>query len=43
MKNERFHPSKYRDKVQKMDVLYTHSSKMLGPSPNSLIKSKIEI
>jgi hypothetical protein len=31
MRNGRFHPSKYRGKVQKMGVLYTHFSKILGP------------
>jgi hypothetical protein len=43
MRNERFHPSKCRGKVQKMGVLYTHSSKMPGPSPNFFIKPKIKI
>jgi hypothetical protein len=38
MKNGRFHPSKCRGKYQKMGVLYTHSSKMPGPSPNFLRK-----
>ena len=32
MRNGRFHTPKYRGKLQKMGVLYTHSSKMLGPS-----------
>jgi hypothetical protein len=32
MRNGRFHPPKCRDKVQKMGVLYIHSSKMHGPS-----------
>jgi hypothetical protein len=36
-------PSKYRSKFQKMEVLYTHSIKMLGPSPNSLIIPKKKI
>jgi hypothetical protein len=35
-KNGRFHPFKCRGKVQKMGVLYIHSSKMPGPFPNSL-------
>jgi hypothetical protein len=34
MKNGRFHPPKCRGKLQKMGVLYTHSPKMPGPSPN---------
>jgi hypothetical protein len=38
MRNGRFHPPKCRGKVQKMGVLYTHSSKMLGPSPNFFIR-----
>jgi hypothetical protein len=37
MKNGIFHPPKYRSKVQKMEVLYTHSPKMPCPSPNVLI------
>jgi hypothetical protein len=37
MRNGRFYPPKCRGKVQKMRVLYTHSPKMLGPSPNFLI------
>jgi hypothetical protein len=40
MMNVRFHPSKYRGKVQKMGVLYTHSPKMPSPSPNFLIIPK---
>jgi hypothetical protein len=32
MRNGRFNPSKYRGKLQKMEVLYTHSSKMPGSS-----------
>jgi hypothetical protein len=32
VRNGRFHPSKYRGKLQKMEVMYTHSPKMLGPS-----------
>jgi hypothetical protein len=40
MKNGRFHPSKCRGKVQKMEVLYTHSIKMPHPSPNFFIISK---
>jgi hypothetical protein len=35
MRNGRFHTPKCRGKLQKMGVLYTHSSKMLGPSPNN--------
>jgi hypothetical protein len=42
MRNGRFHSSKCRGKVQKMGVLYTHSPKMLGPSPNFLITPKIK-
>jgi hypothetical protein len=37
MRNGRFYPSKYRGKVQKMGVLYTHSPKMPSPFPNFLI------
>jgi hypothetical protein len=41
MKNGRFHPPKYRDKVQKMGVMCTHSLKMPGPSlDNSKTKKK---
>jgi hypothetical protein len=40
MRNGRFHPSKCRDKLQKMEVLYTHSPKMPSPSPNFLITPK---
>jgi hypothetical protein len=36
--NGRFH--RPRDKLQKIGVLYTHSTKMLGPSPNFLIIPK---
>jgi hypothetical protein len=43
-RNGRFHPSKCRgDKVQKIGVLYTHSSKMLSPSANFLIAPKKEV
>ena len=38
MRNGRFHPPKYRSKIQKMGVLYTHSPKMPGPSPNTKTK-----
>jgi hypothetical protein len=41
MRNGRFHPSKCRGKVQKMGVMYTHSPKMSGPSPNFLIIPEI--
>jgi hypothetical protein len=40
MTNGSFHPPKCRGKVQKMGMLYTHSSEMLGPSPNFLITPK---
>ena len=40
MRNGRFHLLKYRGKVQIMRVLYIHSSKIPGPSPNFLITSK---
>jgi hypothetical protein len=40
MRNGRFHPSKWRGKVQKLGVLYTLSPKMPGPSPNFLIIPK---
>jgi hypothetical protein len=43
MKNGRFHPPKYRGKVQKMGVLYTHSPKISGPSPISFIISKRKV
>jgi hypothetical protein len=43
MKNGRFHPSKCKGKVQKMEVLYIHSPKMPGPSPNFLVKPKLKI
>jgi hypothetical protein len=45
MRNGRFHIPKCRGNLQKMGVLSTHSSKMLGPSPNFLItpKNKIKI
>jgi hypothetical protein len=36
MSDGRFHPPKYRGKLQKMEVLYTHSPKMPGPFPNFL-------
>jgi hypothetical protein len=39
MRNGRFHPLKW-GKLQKMGVLYIHSSKMLGPSPNFIITPK---
>jgi hypothetical protein len=32
MRNERIHPPKYKSKLQKMGVLYTHSPKMPGTS-----------
>jgi hypothetical protein len=35
MRNGRFHPPHCRGKDQKMGVLYTHSPKMLGVSPNT--------
>jgi hypothetical protein len=38
MRDGRFHPSKYRDKLQKMEVLYIHFSEMPGPSSNVLKK-----
>jgi hypothetical protein len=34
MRNGRFHPPKYRGKLQKMGVLYTHSPKGLVHSLN---------
>jgi hypothetical protein len=34
MRNGRFLTSKHRGKLQKMEVLYTHSPKRLGPFPN---------
>jgi hypothetical protein len=40
MRNGRFHASKSRGKVQKMGVLYTHSPKMPGSSPNFFKKLK---
>jgi hypothetical protein len=40
MKNGRFNPLKNRGKVQKMGVLYIHSSKMPGPSSNFLTTPK---
>ena len=43
MKNGRFHPPKCRGKVQKMEVLYTHSPKIPSPSPNFIIIPKAEI
>jgi hypothetical protein len=36
MRNGRFHPLKYTDKVQKMGVMYTRSPKMPSPTPNFL-------
>jgi hypothetical protein len=42
-RNGRFHPSKYKGKVQKMLVLYIHSSEMRGPSPKFFIIPKIII
>jgi hypothetical protein len=41
-KNGKFYSPKCRGKVQKMGVLYIHSSKMPGPSPNFLITFKKE-
>jgi hypothetical protein len=43
MKNGRFHLSKCRGKVQKLEVLYTHSPKMPSPSPNFLIAPKKKV
>jgi hypothetical protein len=40
VRNERFHPPKYRGKIEKMGVLYAHSPKMPNPSPNFLIIPK---
>jgi hypothetical protein len=41
MKNGGFHPSKYRDKVQKIGMLYTPPKKMPNPSPKECkIKNK---
>jgi hypothetical protein len=44
MRNGRFNTSKYRGKLQKMGVMYTHSSIRLGPFPklqkNNLRKLK---
>jgi hypothetical protein len=40
MKNGRFNTSKCRGKLQKMEVLYTHSFKRGGPSPSFLITPK---
>jgi hypothetical protein len=40
MRNERFHNPKSRGNLQKMGVLYTHSPKLPGPSPNFLITPK---
>jgi hypothetical protein len=40
MKNGRFHTSKCRGNLQKMEVLYTHSSKLPGPPSNFLITPK---
>jgi hypothetical protein len=37
MRSGRFHPPKCRGKVQKMEVLYIHSSKMPGLFPYFLI------
>jgi hypothetical protein len=34
MRNGIFNTSKYRGKLQKMGVLYTHSPKSPGPFPN---------
>ena len=34
MRNGRLNTSKYKGKFQKMGMLYTHSLKMPGPSPN---------
>jgi hypothetical protein len=43
MRIRRFHPPKYRSKVQKMGVLYTHSPKMPGPFPKLLHNTKKRI
>jgi hypothetical protein len=41
MRNGRFHTPKYRGKVQKMEVLYIHSSKMpINKQPQNLQKKK---
>ena len=40
MRNGKIHSPKCRGNLQKMEVLYTHSPKMLGPSPNFLITPK---
>jgi hypothetical protein len=36
MRNGKFPTPKYRGKLQKMGVLYTHSPKLPCPSPNFL-------
>jgi hypothetical protein len=45
MRNGRFHPSKCRNKVQNMGVLYTHFPKIVGPFLTipffTFLKSKI--
>jgi hypothetical protein len=43
MRNGRFHHPKCRGKVQEKAMLYTHSSKMPGPSPNFLITPKKKV
>jgi hypothetical protein len=43
MRNGRFHPPKCRAKVQKLEVLYIHSPKIPGLSPNFFITPKKEI
>jgi hypothetical protein len=40
MRNGRFNPPKCRGKVQKLRVLYIHSSKIPSPSSNFLITPK---
>ena len=43
MRNGRFHPSKCRDKVQKMGVMYTHFPKIAGQSfttPKKILKNQ---
>jgi hypothetical protein len=42
MRNGRLNTFKYRGKFQKMEVLYTHSPKMLGLFPNFQKKAKKE-
>jgi hypothetical protein len=43
MRNGRFNTAKCRGKLQKMGVLFTHSFKKIGPSPNFLISLKKNI